>query len=296
MRVARVTGQRLDPVQLRHRSVVGADVPHADLPVPLDLVQLAEGDRRQDVGEVRLVARHGDVVQRAVPAPHHAKVVDRACDLGVVGRDHAALAGGDVLRGVEREARRLGERPDLATAVRALDGVRRVLDHRQPELRDRVEVGRLAGEVDGQDRLRPRPDESSDLLGIDVEVRVANVREDRRGAGVDDDVRRRGPRDRRRDHLVARPDAKRQQRQVHRGGARGDRHRVLRARVFGESPLQLGRPRPGGQPARAQRLRDRCDLLLPERGRLEAEEGLPRRSRRGSGSQQRGSVRVSPPS
>ncbi len=129
MRVARVTGQRLDPVQLRHGSVVGADVPLADLPVPLDLVQLAEGDRRQDVGEVRLVARHGDVVQRAMPAPHHAKVVDRVCDLGVVGRDHPALAGGDVLRGVEREARRLGERPDLATAVRALDGVRRVLDH-----------------------------------------------------------------------------------------------------------------------------------------------------------------------
>ena len=292
MRVARVAGERLDPVQLRHRRVIRVDMPGADLPVLFDLVQLAERDRREDVGEVRLVAGHGDVVERALAAPHHAQVVDRAREPGVVGRDHAALAGGDVLRRVEREAGRCRERPDLPAAICALDRVRRVLDHRQPELRDRVEVGRLAREVHGQDRLRARADERRHLLGIDVEIGVANVCEDRRCSGVDDDVRRRRPRDRRRDHLVSRSHAESDERQVHCGSSRGDGDGVLGADVFREAPLQLGRSRPRRQPARAQRLHHSRDLVLPEGGRLEAEEGAPRRSRRGSGSQQRGSVRV----
>ena len=54
----------------------------------------------------------------------------------------------------------------------------------------------------------------------------------------------------------------------------GEGERVLGAEVLGEAPLELGRAGPGREPARAQRLGDGRDLLLADRGRLEAEERL----------------------
>ena len=112
------------------------------------------------------------------------------------------------------------------------------------------------------------------MLGVDVEVGVAHVGEDRGRARVDDHVRGRGPRDRARDHLVARLDADGEEREMERGGAGGDGEHVLGLDELGEAPLELGRLRPGGQPAGAQRLRDRGDLLLADRRRLEAEHRL----------------------
>ena len=47
-----------------------------------------------------------------------------------------------------------------------------------------------------------------------------------------------------------------------------------RADVAGEPPLELLGPRAGRQPARADRLGHGGDLLFPDGGRLEAEEGL----------------------
>ena len=76
-------------------------------------------------------------------------------DVVAVRRDEAALAGGDVLRRVEREAGRVGDAAELAAAVPALGRVGGVLDDREAERQDRIEVARLPGEVDGQDRLRP---------------------------------------------------------------------------------------------------------------------------------------------
>ncbi len=155
VRVARVAGERLDPVESGEALVVELELAPPPRRVLGELVELDERDRREHVGEVRLVAGHGEVVERAVAAPHQAQVADRVGDVVVVRRDQPALAGGDVLRRVEREAGRVGEAADLAAAIGALGGVRRVLDDGEPERADRVEVARLAGEVDGQDRLRP---------------------------------------------------------------------------------------------------------------------------------------------
>ena len=209
--------------------------------MPLDLVELDERDRGEHVREVRLVARDDDVVERAVAAAHEPQVLDRLRDLRVVRRDQAALAGGDVLRRVEREAGRLGDRADLAAAVLALGGVRGVLDERDAEGEERVEVGGLAGEVDGEDRLRPVGDELGDAVGVDVQVGVAHVREDRRRAGVDDHVRGRGPRDGRRDHLVAR--ARRRPRAA-RGAARPSRTRPRARARPGRTRRSAARARP----------------------------------------------------
>src|SRR5262249_24116096 len=80
--------------------------------------------------------------------------------------------------------------------------------------------------------------------------------------------------ERRRDHLVARPDAEGDEREVERGGAGRDGEHVLRLQVKAHARLELGGARPGRQPARPQRVGDGLDLLLADRRRLEREESV----------------------
>ena len=271
MRVAGVALERLDPVEVGDPLVVERELALARRGVLGQLVELDERDRREHVGEIGLVAGDGDVVERAVAAAHQTEVPDRVGDLVRVRRDEPALAGGDVLRRVEAEARRFREPAELAAAVGALGGVRRVLDHGDPELPDRIHVRRLAGEVHGHDRLRPLGHRGADQRRVDVEVALADVDENGRGAGVDDHVGGGGPGDRRRDHLVARLDPERDERQVHRRRAGRDGEHVLRLQVLGHPLLEQRRPRAGRQPAGAKGLGDRLDLLLADRRRLEAQ-------------------------
>ena len=76
--VAGVAGERLDPVELGHGLVVGRELPLANRAVGFQLVELDERDRGQDVREVGLVARDGDVVERAARAAHQPKLVEPA--------------------------------------------------------------------------------------------------------------------------------------------------------------------------------------------------------------------------
>ena len=87
--VARVARERRDPVELGDAVVVERELPLADLAMPLELVELDERDRREHVGEVRLVAGHGDVVERAVAAAHQPQLADRVGDVVAVRRDRA---------------------------------------------------------------------------------------------------------------------------------------------------------------------------------------------------------------
>ena len=294
VQVARVARQRVDPVQLGDGRVVDLDLPQPDRPVPLDLVELAERDRGEHVGEVGLVPGHRDVVERAVAAAHdrQRRGSPRRARRSIVV-DDPALAGGDRLRRVEREARRLGEPADLATAVLALGGVRGVLDHRQAER----EIGsRSAG----------CPDRWTGM--------IAFVR------GVTSPATRSGSMFR----SVSRTSAKTgvapvwtitfavagQVIGVVITSSPGPTPSATSERCIAAVPeetasacfaptysakrsLELGRARPGRQPARAERLRDGSDLLLADRGRLEAEEGLATSRRQLlRGHRQRRSVRV----
>jgi hypothetical protein len=240
--------------------------------VALELVELAQSDRRVNVGEVRLEARDADVVERAVPAAHEPVLADRVGEAVVVRRDHSPFAGGDVLRRVEREARGVRDRANLAAAVLGLDGVGRVLDDRDPGRQERVEIRGLTGEVDGHDRLRARRDRLDRERRVDVEVLVAHVDEDGPRAEMDGDVAGGRPRDRRRDDLVAGTDAEPREREVQRGGARCERDAVLCARQLRDSLLELCRPGAAREPAALQRLGDSGDLLRPDRRRLERKE------------------------
>src|SRR5204862_2395835 len=93
-------------------------------------------------------------------------------------------------------------------------------------------------------------------------------------AAVDDDVRRRRPRQRRRDHLVAGTDADGDQREVDRGGPGREREHVARLEVLRRTALELGGARAARKPARADGVRDGGDLLLADGRGLEREEAL----------------------
>ncbi len=138
--------------------------------------------------------------------------------VGRRGRDHAAFAGREVLGRVEAEAREVGGRADLAAARHAFDAVRGVFDREEPmargQLSDRGDVRRPAAVVHGDDRARPVGDRGGGRVRIEIARPRIDVREHRRRAGVDDDVRRRAEGQRRRDDFVARPHASGEQRQM----------------------------------------------------------------------------------
>ena len=123
-------------------------------------VELDERDRSENVGEVGLEARSRLVVARAVATACEAHRADPVGDVVTVGGDQAALASSDVLGRVEREARRVGDCADLSAAIHALERVSGILDDGNAEREQRVEVARLPGQVDRQDRLRPLRDET----------------------------------------------------------------------------------------------------------------------------------------
>ena len=130
--------------------------------------------------------------------------------LVVVRGDHAALAGRDALRSVERKARR-ALRADHAPLPRRTDRLAGVLDHDEAAVRGepsyRGEIDRVAVEVDGQDRLRSPGDRVLDTLWINIEIVDSYVHKSRPHAREQHGVRRGREGERRHQHLVAIPDA-----------------------------------------------------------------------------------------
>ena len=105
---------------------------------------------------------------------------------------------------------------------------------------------------------------ASTAAGSRLSVRAVDVGEDRSPALVEEAVRARRERVRRRDHLVARPDAGRDAEQVQAGGSRRDGGRVRRADPLGHELLEAVDRRPEREPARAQHLEHELLLALAE--------------------------------
>ena len=279
---------RLDPGERREAGVVAlhqVGAVGAELVDPPDLRQRRGG---LEIGEVRLPAGLDDVV---VPERAGLRAPPRVAGDAVgpeqpqplghrrrAGRHDPALAAGEALGGIQREAREIADRPDLPAADGRLDGVGGVLDDRDltaPHRRlDRIHVARATGEVHRHDRPGARRDRRLYEVGVDVQGAWIDVGEARRRARVEDRVHRRGPGERARDDLVARPHAGHAQGQVQRVGARRRGDRVLGAGVLGEALLELGHARARREPARLERLDHRVDLGAADDRRRELEQRL----------------------
>ena len=134
--------------------------------------ELVDAERRLEIGEVVLEARHDRLVaDRRAPGVARGGVAVDAVeaqpphalgDLRIGRRHHAALGGGEVLGRVEAEAGRVRPGADPPAAVLGARSVCGVLDHDQAvalrERREPVEIARLSREVDRQDRARARRD------------------------------------------------------------------------------------------------------------------------------------------
>ena len=118
--------------------------------------------------------------------------------VGAVGRDHAALAGGDVLHGVEAEGGEIGGRADAPRSGGRAERVRGVVDDRQAVARgDAAEADqrrRTSGEVHRQERRGARRHRGLGRGRIEVQRGEVDVGQHRRAAGVDDRVDRRAER------------------------------------------------------------------------------------------------------
>jgi hypothetical protein len=116
------------------------------------------------------------------------------------------------------------------------------------------------------------------VRGFRVDARILeadDVREHRRASGVDH--RRRGgcERERGNDHLVAGTDAGGQVGEVKRGCAARHGHGVARPEMLGEGLLESRGARPHREPATAQRLGDRVQILRFEAKVEERDLHLP---------------------
>ena len=181
-------------------------------------------------------------------------------ELGVPGGEHPAVARGDDLPGVEREAGHRPVRPTdaLPGAVPldlAAERAGRVLDHGQaagagdPE--DALQVAGKAELVHAQHGARARRERLLEPGRVEAERVFLDIHEDGTCAHGDDRVRRGDEAVAHRDHVVPGTHADGRERQLQRHRAIGDRDRVRRAHRRGELRLEGRDLGALGQPARA---------------------------------------------
>ena len=156
-------------------------------------------------------------------------------------RDHPALARRELLVGVEAEDGRVPARADRgAVGVHGAERLAGVLDDRQAEALERREVGRVAEDVDRQQRRRALGDRRGRGLRVDVQRHRVDVREDGPRALEQADVGAGDERERRRHDLAAVLHAGGAQRQVKPGRAARDCARVGDAEPLGEGRSNSG--------------------------------------------------------
>ncbi len=197
--------------------------------------------------------------------------VDPLLQRRVGQRHHPALAGGELLVGVETEHRRVPAPADgPPVGVHRAECLAGVLDEPQVmALRKRLEGGHRGGvaeDVHRQQRARVLGDRGSRGLRVEVERDGIDVGEDRPRALIQRDVGGGHEREGARDHLVAAPHPHGAQREVQARRAAGDRARQRRAHARGERPLELAHARTEREVAGAQHLHDGPLLGLPQDG------------------------------
>ena len=222
--------------------------------VPLvEMRQEEAEERRLQLVEPRVVADEVevDLVARAVEGED----AQSLGELFVVRHDEPAVAEAEEVLRREEAVRR---EDTVLRDTRRAERLRRVLDQRQAELRQRVERRGPAEEVHRHDRARAARDLRGDVLRIDVERHRVDVGEHRRRASPRDRLGRRVEGERRTDDLVAGADLHRVEHEHERVGAVRDADRPLRAEVGGGLFLERVEVRPPDELAAVEHLAEAC--------------------------------------
>ncbi len=276
----------LDPVDAGQPLAVapGHRTPGRDLRV--QALDPAQPERSVGLVHPVVEADVGDVVAEpvalvALPGDRAHRVRAQRAGLGelllILGDDRAPLADRELLLGEEAEAADLTHRPDRL-GVRPGGGADRlgaVLDQHDAalvaDLAQHLDRGRVSPEVDRDHRLGPRADQRPHLLGVEVGIeRRDRVGEDDVAAAMLDHVGVGDEAEGGDDDLVTRADAGDPTGEMKGSGTAADRDRLLGAGNSRDLALEALRPRPHRQPAGAQALEDRGDVLV---GDLDLDQG-----------------------
>ena len=172
------------------------------------------------------------------------EVADERGDLGVIRHDRTGVSRrAEVLAGVEARRRDAAERARAAGGDRTRPATGRHPRRRRGRASSAIGVMSSIGAVwpnrcTGAIDLGALGDRRLDRVGVDQEVLVVDVDEDRHGADARRRLGRGDERVRRHDDLVARPDADGAVGELERVGAVGDADDVLDADVVGVLALE----------------------------------------------------------
>ena len=189
------------------------------------------------------------VSQPCVGEPIHAVaalVAERLTDGGegiVVGDDHSALAGRDLLVGIEAENSGAAEGADGAAGELAAETLAGVFDEDQfvflGDLLDLDHPDGISKCFDGDDRLGPGRNRGGGFVGIQIERLRINISKDRRRADVQNAIGGCDETERRGDDFIPGLDAGGDHGGVKPGGAGGDADRVTATGDLGAESLEL---------------------------------------------------------
>lgn len=223
---------------------VGFEVPPATRDFAGEARELAKADAGRDVAEAVVIADGGMFVMRSRVAGLGGEETRLLGELGVIGDEHAATAGGDDLIAVEGmdagEAEGTGRGFAIGRAKRFGGIFNQLHTMLVATGLDGGDVRRLAIEMDKDKRLGRLADlgflfdDRAGERGIHVPAALFGIDEDGLGAEIGDgrggrDEGQRGTQD-----FVARTDAGQAQREMQGGGAGRDGDGVLRADEPGE--------------------------------------------------------------
>ncbi len=193
MAVGLVSGSNIE-----HRDVIEAGEPglerreilRATLPNGVQALELLATDRRIDVAQAIIDterqyvvhARNGAFGERTID-PEGARLGDFLRQVFVARDQHAAVAGGDVLDGIERKGSDIAEQTGMYAVPPGSQCECAILDNLQAvrvrNLHDRGHVTGNADEMHQSDRPRPRRDRSLDGFRRDVAGRAITIHEHR---------------------------------------------------------------------------------------------------------------------
>ncbi len=167
-----------------------------DLPAPrqirLQLLQLLNAQGTSNVGQPVVEAQQHHLVMPlpgGLPLPRVAadaviaKAAQRLGELRIVGRDHAAFPGRDVLHRMKAEDGHVRQAADPTALVLGAQSVAGIFDHHQPmalgQFEKRSQVRGMPGIIHRQNGLRSRSNARCCLFGIKIQRVRRDVGKDR---------------------------------------------------------------------------------------------------------------------